>query len=244
MEESEVKPAPGRVFLLRDESARFVITSDHFESDWWRARGAELGGATGRGRVHFVRAPDGTGTWVLRHYHRGGWMARLTSDRYLWTGLESTRAWREWRLTRRLAGIGLPVPRVIGARVIRRGLTYTGDLLTGRIEDAITLVDILREGPLPSGAWRQLGAVLRRFHEAGVRHDDLNVANVLRNTEGRFFVIDFDKAAIVPPGAWRERNLARFRRSLDKHARLAPHFAFSETDWAELRAGYAAGGTP
>ena len=29
-------------------------------------------------------------------------------------------------------------------------------------------------------------------------------------------LIDFDKACLVPAGPWREQNLARFRRSIDK----------------------------
>lgn len=237
---SAAAPTRGNEFLLSDPEVSPAITSDHFEPAWWRAQGAALGTATGRGTVMFVRAPDGDGAWVLRHYLRGGRVALISRDRYLWTGLESTRAWREWRLTARLRELGLPVPAPVAARVVRHGPAYTGDLLTRRIEDTHTLADVLRKEPLPAGAWRRLGATLRRFHFAGVRHDDINVSNILVHADGGFHVIDFDKAALVAAGPWRERNLARFHRSLEKHCRLAPGFAFTSADWAALLAGYTA----
>ena len=60
--------------------------------------------AGGRGTVAFVR--DGERRWVLRHYRRGGLVARLLDDRYLWTGADRTRAFREWRLLRELRAAG------------------------------------------------------------------------------------------------------------------------------------------
>jgi 3-deoxy-D-manno-octulosonic acid kinase len=215
------------------------VGPEHFEPLWWRDRGAVVGEAQGRGAALIVRALDGAGSWVLRHYRRGGWVARLTPDRYVWTGLEQTRAWREWRLTARLRELGLPVPEPIAARVIRRGRVYTADLITRLIPEAETLAAILRSRALPAAAWSRLGAMLRRLHEAGVRHDDINVSNILLRADGSFHMIDFDRAAIVAPGAWRERNLARFHRSLEKHRRLAAgNFAFTPADWNALRSGY------
>ena len=40
--------------------------------------------------------------WVLRHYQRGGWAAKLSDDAYLYTGAERTRPFREWRLLAQL----------------------------------------------------------------------------------------------------------------------------------------------
>jgi 3-deoxy-D-manno-octulosonic acid kinase len=229
--------APDHAHLLCDESQTPEISSHHFEPDWWRARDAVIATAAGRGPVCFVQA--GAEVWVLRHYRRGGWAARFSRDRYLWTGLAATRPWREWRLTRRLRELGLPVPVAVAARVIRHGLTWSGDLITRRIDNTETLAAILRERALPAADWRHLGGMLRRFHDAGVRHDDINVSNILRSTgDGAFHMIDFDKAALAAPGAWRERNLARFRRSLDKQRRLAPSFAFTDADWSALLSGY------
>jgi 3-deoxy-D-manno-octulosonic acid kinase len=165
-------------------------------------------------------------------------MARLTADLYFWRGLEITRPWREWKLTANLHSQGLPVPQPIAARVSRAGLFYRGDLITRRIEPAQTLADLLSAKQLPPDGWQRLGTMLRRFHNAGVRHDDINARNILVDGSGAFHLIDFDKAAIVGSGAWREQNLARFRRSLEKFVRLSPRFHYTETDWAAFLNGY------
>lgn len=235
-----IRVSAPRTDLLFDANATPEITGDHFEPAWWHAQRAERGRALGRGTVMFVRAPwDDGSEWVVRHYLRGGWIARLSRDRYVWTGLERTRPWREWRLTRRLRALDLPVPLPIAARVQRHGLVYTGDLITEKIPDTETLAERLRGDAISAAQWHNLGALLRRFHDAGLRHDDINAANVLwRERDATFHVIDFDRAALVPPGPWQERNLARFRRSLDKHRRLAPHFAFTASDWTTLLRGY------
>lgn len=212
------------------------ITSDQFDPSWWERGNRLVGHATGRGPVSFVQAD--TEVWVLRHYRRGGWAARLSADQYLWTGFENTRPWREWKLTAELFRQGLPVPQPIAARVVRSGMFYRGDLITRRIEPAQTLADVLMAEPLTLHGWRQVGAMLRRFHDAGVRHDDINARNVLRGAGGEFHLIDFDKAAIVPRGGWMSANLERFRRSLKKFKTRAPEFSFSDADWAALLAGY------
>ncbi len=233
----------GDAHLLYDADATPGITSDHFEPGWWETKKAVIAHAPGRGQVCFVRADPVV--WALRHYRRGGWMARLTDDLYFWHGLENTRPWREWKLTATLHEQGLPVPRPIAARVSRTGLFYRGDLITQRIESAQTLADLLRTQALSLDGWRQLGAMLRRFHDAGVRHDDINARNILCNAglhdaNSSFHLIDFDKAAVVTPGTWREQNLARFRRSLEKFKTNTPGFHFEITDWTVLLSGYAA----
>ncbi|MBI2383186.1 MAG: 3-deoxy-D-manno-octulosonic acid kinase [Gammaproteobacteria bacterium] len=226
----------GDAHILYDADAAPDIASQHFDPAWWQQRGDVVGGATGRGAVCFVRG--GAAVWALRHYRRGGWMARLSDDRYWWTGLERTRPWREWRLTAALRAQGLPVPEPVAARVVRDGPFYRGDLITRRIEAAEVLADLLHERALPLGDWHRLGGVLRRFQDAGVRHDDINARNVLLDAQGRFHLLDFDKARIVPPGPWRERNLARFRRSLHKFARREPRFHFAPAAWEALAQGY------
>jgi 3-deoxy-D-manno-octulosonic acid kinase len=172
---------------------------------------------------------------VLRHYRRGGLMARLVEDRYLWSGREQSRPWREFMLLARLVDQGLPVPRPVAARIIHRGPFYQGDLITTRLP-ARALSTLARErSNLP---WGAIGACIRAFHEAGVFHADLNAHNILLDAENRPFVIDFDRGEIRAPGAWQARNLARLRRSLDKLKAADPVFAFTPTDWEQLLVGY------
>jgi 3-deoxy-D-manno-octulosonic acid kinase len=170
--------------------------------------------AGGRGTVVFLRGDDGD--WALRHYHRGGLPGRFLDDHFLWLGAAQTRSFREWRLLRRLHAGGLPVPRPIAARYRRRGVGYTADLLTARIPGAEPLSARLARAPLSPEAWRRIGRCLRRFHDAGVFHADLNAHNLLLDEAGTPWVLDFDRGRLRPPGAWRRRNLERFWRSLRK----------------------------
>jgi 3-deoxy-D-manno-octulosonic acid kinase len=224
--------------VLHDPAALPQPRAEMFDPAYWEAAGRVVGRAAGRGAVLFVRAGDEGRVWALRHYRRGGWAGRIVEDRYLWLGLTHTRPWREFHLTRELHDKGLPVPVPVAAHVARSGPTYRGDLITQRIAGAEPLADVLLAGAMPAAHWSQLGRVLRRFHLAGVRHDDINARNVLRDARGVFHVIDFDKACLLPLGDWQAQNLARFQRSLLKHKAAQPGFHFAEPDWQALLSGY------
>ena len=228
----------GAHHVLHDPGALPSPRAELFEPAYWEAAGRVEGRAQGRGRVVFVRGGLNDEILALRHYRRGGWMGRVVDDAYLWLGLAQTRAWRELQLTLELYKKGLPVPRPVAAHVVRHGLLYRADLMTLRIAGAKPLADTLMKRALPDNHWQLLGRTLRRFHLAGVRHDDINARNVLRDARGIFHVIDFDKARLLPSGPWQEQNLARFRRSLDKFKAAAPAFNFTDADWQALLTGY------
>ena len=227
------RQGPGVVLARRGEPER--IAAEWFRDRYWRDRNLVVGEEPGRGAVLFVRR--GGRTWALRHYRRGGAVARLTADRYLWTGLERTRAFREWRLLRRLHDEGLPVPRPVAAHVRRGGLTWRGDIITERIADTRSLASAMTAGGIDDGTWEAVGSTLRRFHDRGVDHADLNAHNVLLAPGMRVFLVDFDRGAIRAGSGWKRRNLDRLRRSLHKIAR-ASGGAFAEPDWRRLLRDY------
>lgn len=230
----------GEQWVLHDADAMPQPSPEQFDASRWGERDLVVGSATGRASVAFVRGGLSGQTWALRHYRRGGMARYVLGDQYLWTGLEQSRPWREFRLTASLHDHGLPVPKPVAARVIRSGLSYRGDLITVFIENAAPLADVLAWRELPEREWKEIGALIRQFQTAGVRHDDINARNILRGSEGGYFLIDFDKAAVVPPGPWRAQNLSRFRRSLDKFKAASPKFRFQEADWDAVLAGYSA----
>ena len=224
----------GRSILVRkSEAAR--ITPYWFSDSHWQERNLVVGEEAGRGAVLFVS--QGDGVWALRHYRRGGVIARLTPDRYVWTGLERTRAFREWRLLLELHEEGLPVPNPVAAYVARHGLSYRGDIITERIADARSLASKIVSGEMHERNWEVIGAVLRRFHDRGVDHADLNAHNVLLGRAGRVFLVDFDRGAIRAGGSWKQRNLDRLRRSLHKISRQTDA-VFDERGWRGLLRGY------
>jgi 3-deoxy-D-manno-octulosonic acid kinase len=210
-----------------------------FEPGFWAARGELIEVTGGRGSAWFIS--DG-GRWALRHYRRGGWIARLSRDRYLWTGEARVRAFAEYRLLAELVGGGLPVPKPIAARYRRAGPFYRCDIITQRIPGARPLSSVLSIGPVNEGTWHKVGAAVARVHAAGADHADLNAHNILVGDGGAVSVIDFDRGMLRPPdeqsGAWTTRNLSRLHRSLVKVSRELPPDRFSAAAWDRLLAGY------
>ena len=218
--------------ILYDGDVLDQADSTLFDPSAWSARGKLTGSALGRGTTVFIR--DGDNHWVLRHYLRGGMAATISRDRYVWTGLEQTRAWREWRLLAELRERGLPVPPPVAAQVVRRGLLYSADLITGRLEGRALSV-VAREQRLEQ--WKAVGACIRRFHDEGVFHADLNAHNILLDGDS-VALLDFDRSRLRPPGKWREQNLERLQRSLRKLSGIHFGFDFGDEQWHLLLAGY------
>ncbi len=208
-----------------------------FDPAWYEQAGALRGSAEGRGTTHFVNVQHLAA--VLRHYRRGGLIAKFSDDCYVRLGIQRSRPWREWRLLARLRELQLPVPTPLAARVVNFGPRYRGDLLTMEIPDARPLSMWLAEQSISETAWRAIGACIRNFHSAGVYHADLNAHNILLNDSQAVFLIDFDKGAVRGPAeGWRQANLSRLRRSLTKLQGLNSDFHFDDAVWNQLKSGY------
>ncbi|MFC4821913.1 3-deoxy-D-manno-octulosonic acid kinase [Dokdonella ginsengisoli] len=220
--------------IVYDRSLGVVPDERWFDRAHWPAGGGSPN--AGRGTAAFVDTP--AGACVLRHYRRGGFVARLSADCYLWTGAARTRAFREFELLARLVDAGLPAPRPVAARYVRDGIGYRADLLTRRIADAQTLAERLAAGALSPRLAHDTGRTIAAFHEAQVWHADLNAHNVLVDGEGTVWLIDFDRGRLRKPArSWRLANLARLRRSFDKlGARGEPQF--DARFWQPLLAAY------
>lgn len=222
--------------MLYDTSRASNFKNDWFDAAFWQQRNAVTGSAPGRGSTLFVQ--EAQGELAVRHYHRGGLIATLSRDHYVWRSENETRPFAEWFLTYHLARAGLPVPTPIAARYVRHGLTYRGDLITVRIPESISLSAALGIGALSLITWISIGRCIRRFHELGVCHADLNAHNVMLAPDGVVYLIDFDRGALRKPGLWCDGNLVRLRRSLDKISDRLPAGRFGDADWHSLLAGY------
>ena len=111
---------------------------------------------------------------------------------------------------------GLPVPPPVLAVVDRTGLWgYRADLVTGRLE-GLSLVEAIRSGQTID--WTRIGETIRRFHDLGIQHADLNAGNIWLAPGGEVYLLDFDRARKHPRGTPRffSRSLRRLRRSLEK----------------------------
>lgn len=223
-------------FIVYDEALISAPTAGLFRPEQWSHNVTPH--SEGRGTVWFVE--QGDKRWVLKTFRRGGFVGRFIRGRYLFLGNRRARMIREFELLSRLHRLGLPVPRPVAACLNRTGmLSYSGSLITERLNNARSLAVCVSRGELPEDhQWHEIGRIIRKFHDNHVFHSDLNAGNVLLD-ESAVYLIDFDRGRIRSSGLegnWRRANLRRLRHSLDK---LSTHGLVDiERSWGLLRGGY------
>lgn len=224
-------------YIRYDSNIFKNIEEISFKSSVWAQRAAIVGFAEGRGTTFFIQHQNQD--FVLRHYQRGGLVAKISNETYFWLGLRFTRPWREWVLLEKMLEKGLPVPTPAAVKVERNGLFYNADIMMHRIPHTRTLTHVLESEELAEGYWIAIGSVIRRFHEHGVYHADLNANNILLDDGGRCYLIDFDRCKLKKPRLkWQKENLLRLKRSLNKISNNKEIFNFAEQNWRSLLRGY------
>lgn len=214
MAETEIIERHQGFALLTHPDYRGRVTAEWFNADYWgdNARAVSSGG---RGGAWFIETAELN--LVLREYRRGGLAARISRKTYAYTKESEVRSFSEFRLLDQLYQMGLPVPKPVAAWYRKTSpVQYQASIIIERLNGTVPLAELLED--LDRSAWVALGELIRRFHDAGVRHADLNCFNVLVQ-DNAYYLIDFDKGSIVPPGSpsdWKSRNLERFARSLRK----------------------------
>ena len=187
----------------------------------------------GRGGAWWIDL--GEGDAFLRHYLRGGLVAKLSRDAHLWRGIQHVRSFAEFRLLRVLREKKLPVPLPFAAWYRREGLHYRAAILMQRLQNVRSLAALAATGDAP---WVRAGELVAKFHRAGLDHADLNAHNILLDASGQGWMIDFDRSRLrIPATAWREANLQRLHRSLRKLAG-ARSAAQVDAQFAQLRTAY------
>mgnify|MGYP000285245346 CR=1 FL=1 len=211
------------------------VSSDIFNGAYWQEKEAITGQETGRGTTWFFQ--HNHHDLVLRHYLRGGLVSKLSKEHYIFSSWASCRSISEFQILNKLVQQGLPVPTPAAAQVIRSGLSYKADLITQRIPSAKDLVQILKVAQ-DENFYKQLGKTIARFHHMGVYHADLNIQNILQDKDQQFWLIDFDRARIMPPQQkWQLGNLSRLKRSFKKEKERFG-IQWSEKDWDVLINAY------
>ena len=142
-------------------------------------------------------------------------------------------------VTQQLVDKKLPAPTPIAGQIIKQGLFYDAELITEKIAGANDLVAVLKDRALTSDDYRQIGAMIRRFHDVNLWHADLNTHNIILDGKGKWWLIDFDRCKFKPAAnSWKKDNLARLKRSFVKEKTKDTAFKWQETDWDLLFAGY------
>jgi 3-deoxy-D-manno-octulosonic acid kinase len=215
--------------ILYDDRLMNEIDENIFETDFWEMDKEAQPQSMGRGTVYFVKIQDQP--CVLRHYNRGGLVAKLTLDKYLWMGEHNTRSFKEWHLLNDMVKKQLPVPAPVAARYVRNGIYYKADIITREIPDIESLSDRLLGNSMTEQLWENIGECIAKFHNHGVFHMDLNVENIQIDQNNQVFLLDFDKGRVSKPlRRLSDSNLMRLKRSIAKVTQLK-QLAFPSSGW-------------
>ena len=160
---------------------------------------------------------------VVRKYSHGGLLSFLNRDLFLL----GARSFEELSLTEEIRSSGIPTIKPIGA--IHQTADYPfyrAYLLSLEVPHAKNLIQYFEE--TGSNPFREnllhkrktiqaAGLLLRRFHQAGFYHHDLQLKNLLVN-EDQVLLIDFDRSYCKTNLSIKERvkNLLRLNRSVEK----------------------------
>jgi hypothetical protein len=220
-----------------------------------RALGLDAPGGWERARTVGHPLPGGRGealavgleprVIVLRRLRHGGVLGRWLGTAFL----GPHRALRELAVNAHLHAAGAPVPAPACVIAVRsRGPIWDSAVGTERVPAATPLDELLagavHDWPRSLAAISACARAIRRLHDRGGSHPDLNARNLLVGDSGEATAIDLDRARCgEPPGtAARARELMRLWRSLQKRGHLRGR-ARAERDAAlgALLDGYCAG---
>lgn len=208
-----------------------------FDPAYWEGKAAVIGRAAGRGDALLLDTSFGPA--VLRRYLRGGWPAKFSSDQYCYLGIKRSRPFKEFEILKNMAVLGLPVPLPVAALLDRSWFAYRGAIMMQQIVGVKPLGDYLGKLSEGSPVWTDTGKCIRRFHDLGVNHVDLNANNLLVSVDNRkVYLIDFDRCTMSSGSKTAGKsNLVRLKRSLVK---LWPDDAEVSLNkcWEAMMAGY------
>lgn len=230
-----------QLIIEQSDNVNHQFTDDDFKLSRWLSDENSVALSGGRGASQKILIQGQA--CVLRHYLRGGLVARVLHDQYLWTGHKHSRPYLERRAVQHALLHQLPVPEVVAYRIQQTGLIYRASIISQYINNQGTLATYLYDNNMPDDNWFALGELIRRLHQAGIFHADLNANNILINAEGNFNLIDFDKAEIVISTEKKlEKNIQRLLRSVKKIQGIREQqklpFHFTTQQWNQFLAGY------
>ncbi|HZE08188.1 MAG TPA: lipopolysaccharide kinase InaA family protein [Gemmatimonadaceae bacterium] len=176
----------------------------------------------GRAPVFAIDLPGGCGRVVVRHNMRGGWMAKLSDDVFVFP----TRGFRELIASLRLRASGVSTPEVVAYIsyplnwVLRRSDTATREISDGH--DLSVALAKITDHDHRVMVLDAVAKLLRALTHAGAHHPDLNLKNVLLSAgrgEGLdAHILDVDRVHFTVPGSplVAKANLDRLIHSLRK----------------------------
>lgn len=156
---------------------------------------------------------------LFKLYSHGGIFCNIFSNSLLFTN----RFLHEFNLYINILKNNLPVPEYLGGFWIKKYGLYKCGIITKYIPSATTLEEFLNSDSFPLSKKQkilnQCGSIIRKMHDTGILHNDLQLRNILIDTDtNSIFLIDFDKAKSKTNlnNFYRSQNLLRLKRSFIK----------------------------
>ena len=154
-----------RTFINSEDQSKVLVLDQYYETvlscwfnpEYWLSQDKIIGQSTGRSTTYFFTQENKD--YVLRHYYRGGFIRKLSRDRYVYTGIERTRAVKELKLLMQLADLDLPAPRAVAVQVQQQFFCYTADIIMEKIAGACDLYQHLSKQALGTNLAQAVGAV-------------------------------------------------------------------------------------
>jgi hypothetical protein len=146
-----------------------------------------------RGARRTVRFEWQSQPYVLKHY------AEPTRRHAAKQLVQSSRAWRTWAFTHRLADSGIATPRPVACienRVgpLRRDSYLMYPYVEGRTLRSYFAVEAKQSPALHEQLWQQVNDVWQRLVELRASLEDTNLNNFIVCPAGRLWLIDLDKS--------------------------------------------------
>ena len=211
-----IDDGPGALYARR-EWAEAIASARLGDEDMWHKGFAGAEGPAGRGATFRLRVSGAPGL-VLKELRRGGAAARLRSRGFRGT----TRLLANLRDPDLLVHRAVATPRAAALLVVPHGPgRFAGYLAMEEVEGA---QDLRRRWTVGRASERELDAVLstvRAMHDAGFRHRDLNLGNLLVGGDPPAgYVVDLDGGTWGPAPLGAGARSAALRRLERSYAKL------------------------
>ena len=160
---------------------------------------------------------EGIGRVVIKQYRRGGIFRALLRNKYLRWG--ATRSEQEWEQLNRARSLGVNVPTPI-AFAHTKGPFYKAWLVTKEINETKSIEQLVRSDEvLARSLLADVLAQIEKLILSDLFHIDLHPGNVMVDSSGKIYLLDFDKAYTFKgkKNTLRDMYLHRWRRAVLKH---------------------------
>ncbi|RMD86500.1 MAG: hypothetical protein D6808_03150 [Candidatus Dadabacteria bacterium] len=153
----------------------------------------------------------------MKHLTRGGVLGRFVSHSYMRRG--RPRAEDEFRRLAQAVSLGIRVPKPI-LYAVKGGMVYRCWIATKEVSSAITLADLsTKDEDLARTATADAATEIAKLITHSIYHIDLHPGNVIVDSAGRVYLMDFDKTRKFRGNInqLRDSYICRWRRAVIKH---------------------------